>query len=357
MTDELKSPVASSSTKDKKWQAVILISLGVIMGGYMLFHKKSKAAEVPASEPAIQAPIFSPPQLANDVSQQLEQIQASLDKHPASSSARDEEQEETDKLVRMRMVAPTTVYSAGGSSSASSSTASPATKKSDSNVLGGAGASSDENSQFMSKVSASAAPIASATRIAHPATTLAQGTMIWATLESRIVSDLPGMVRAVTSENIYSEDGTLVMLPKGSRLIGQYTSAIAQGQQRVFVVWQRVIRPDHIDIQLNSPGTDGLGAAGVGADVIDNHFMEQFGTAALLSIISAGAANVGVGSQDQFNSASAYREGLSNSFSQTAQNVLKSKGTINPTIYINQGHAVSVFVARDLDFYNELTRS
>ena len=110
---------------------------------------------------------------------------------------------------------------------------------------------------------------------------------------------------------------------------------------------------DHIDIQLNSPGTDALGAAGIEADSVDRHFMEQFGTAALLS--SVGAANVGVGSQDQFNSASAYREGLSTSFSQTAQNVLRSKGVINPTIYIDQGRVVSVFVARDLDFYNELS--
>jgi len=121
------------------------------------------------------------------------------------------------------------------------------------------------------------------------------------------------------------------------------------------VVWQRLIRPDHIDIQLNSPGTDALGAAGMSADHIDRHFFEQFGTAILLSIISASAANVGVNSQDQFNSAAAYREALANSFSQTAQNTLRATGTISPTIYIDQGKVISVFVARDLDFYNELS--
>ena len=91
-----------------------------------------------------------------------------------------------EKLQKMRMVAPTTVYSSGSSTSAANQAAHT---QSNAAVLGGNG-TGDDNTQFMSRVSATGAPTVNATRIVHPATTLAQGTMIWATLESRIVSDL-----------------------------------------------------------------------------------------------------------------------------------------------------------------------
>jgi type IV secretion system protein VirB10 len=166
------------------------------------------------------------------------------------------------------------------------------------------------------------------------------------------------MVRAVTSQNIYSEDGNEILLPRGSRLVCQYTSSVTAGQQRVFVAWQRAIRPDHIDIQLNSPGSDTLGAAGLAANGIDHHFWSQFGNALLLSVIGAGTATIGVNnSQDPFNSAAAYREALAGSFSESASNSLESTGSIKPTIYVNQGNRISVFVARDLDFFNELKAS
>lgn len=350
-----QTPVATAS-KNKKWKSrLFLIGASALVLGSLFIQHISKTKVIPQEENTTSATALnvSAPQLTPQ-QQQMNQIESALSAQQNSIATRNLEGEEAEKLEKMRMVAPTTIYSSSGSSGGSLS-ANHANISGNNAVLGGNG-TGDANTQFMARVSDSGVPIANATRIAHPGTTLAQGTMIWATLESRIVSDLPTMIRAVTSEDIYSEDGSQVLLPRGSRLIGQYTNAVAQGQQRVFVVWQRVVRPDHIDIQLNSPGTDPLGAAGVGADSIDRHFIEQFGTAALLSIISAGAANAGVNSQDQFNSASAYREALSNSFAQTAQNTLQAKGTINPTIYINQGKAISVFVARDLDFYAELTR-
>lgn len=252
---------------------------------------------------------------------------------------------ENEKLEKIRMLAPGMMYSTEKS------------RQNTSNNLNNAAALGDNNSntQFMSRAGDHQAPVVMATHIQHPGFSLAQGTLISATLETQIASDLPGMIRAITSQNIYSEDGSNLLLPRGSRLIGQYTSAIAQGQERVFVVWQRVIRPDYIDIQLNSPGTDTLGGAGIQADGTDRHFWAQFGNALLLSIMGAGTATLGVNdAQDQFNSSAAYREALSNSFSESAANSLESTGNIKPTIYINQGKKISVFVARDLDFYNEL---
>lgn len=350
------TPVASIS-RAKTWQSRLLffVAATILIGGICLQHLY-KAKEAPKEEvDQTSTPLVAAPQLA-PVQQQLNQIAETIEKQqPPQEVVRIQEDDANAKLEKMRMVASTTVYSSSGSQATQTQANGAGTTIRGNGVLGGSGAG-DANTQFMSHLSDSSVPVSYATHLAHPAATLAQGTMIWATLETRIASDLPGMTRAVTSENIYSEDGSQVVLPKGSRLIGQYTNAIAQGQQRVFVVWQRIIRPDHITIQLNSPGTDALGAAGIGADSIDHHFVEQFGTAALLSIISAGAANTDVSSQDQFNSASAYREALSNSFAQTAQNTLRATGTINPTLYIDQGKAISVFVARDLDFDRELNR-
>lgn len=250
--------------------------------------------------------------------------------------------EEDTKLEKMRLAAP--MNAIGENSSVKNGS-------SQSFVLGNN--QNDANTQFMNQLNQTQTPVVEATTIAHPSTTLAQGTIISATLETRIQSDLPGMIRAVTANNIYSEDGSTLLLPKGSRLIGQYTNAILQGQERVFVVWQRAIRPDHIDIQLTSPGIDPLGTSGIGAAVVDKHFFEQFGMSALFSLISAGAANVN-DSTDSLHSKASYKEAVSESFAQTAEQTLQEKGTIKPTLIIHQGTPINVFVARDLDFQQAL---
>ena len=113
---------------------------------------------------------------------------------------------------------------------------------------------------------------------------IAQGKLIDAVLESAVNTDQPGMLRALVANDIYGDSGRTVLLPRGSRLIGQYNSDVARGQSRVFVIWQRVIRPDGIDVQLDSGGTDSLGQAGVEGKV-NNHFWTMFGAATLLSVI------------------------------------------------------------------------
>lgn len=272
---------------------------------------------------------------------------AKLAQGPTDTDRKHDMVEQAQKLLQMRQLAPSQVYSADSSdTSSSNSKIIPQTDK----------VNADPNSQFMANLAASNTETETATRIKHPSTTIAQGGIINATLESRIVSDLPGMVRAIAAEDVYSQDGSQLLLPRGSRLIGQYNNAIQQGQKRVFVVWQRLIRPDNIDIQLNSPGTDPLGAAGLNADNIDHHFFEQFGMAALLSIIGAGTATAGVSPSDRFNSASAYREALAASLNSTAKKTLDIQGVIAPSLYINQGTKISVFIARDLDFYQQLNQ-
>jgi type IV secretion system protein VirB10 len=191
-----------------------------------------------------------------------------------------------------------------------------------------------------------------AKKIAHPEYTIASGEFLHAVLETAIDSDLPGEIRAVVSQPVYAYIGETPLIPAGSRLIGQYSSSVMQGQNRVFVVWNRVILPNGVSAQINSPGTDQLGISGQGADDVYTHFFARFGEASLLSIIGAGAATGGVNNGDQYNSAAQYRMAISQSFQQSANNSLQGTLATQPTLSIDQGASINVFVAHDIDFYS-----
>ncbi len=191
-----------------------------------------------------------------------------------------------------------------------------------------------------------------ATHIPHPAFTVPAGEMIPATMETAINTELAGMTRAITTRDIYALFGNKVLIPKGSTLIGQFNSAVTQGQSRIFVVWNRVQMANGIIVTLNSPSIDSIGRAGSGGDYIDRHFFERFGTGALLSVLGAYSAIGGVKSQDGYNSVSQYRMNIANSFQQAANQTFTQDLVEKPTLQINQGARVNVFVAHDLDFYS-----
>ena len=122
-------------------------------------------------------------------------------------------------------------------------------------------------------------------------TIVAQGAIIPAVLETALDSDLPGFARAVVSRDVRSFDGQSVLIPRGSRLIGQYKSAVSQGATRAFVIWTRIIRSDGVSIQIGSPGEDALGRAGLTGEV-NRRFFARFGGSILLSVLNAGVASV-----------------------------------------------------------------
>ena len=188
-------------------------------------------------------------------------------------------------------------------------------------------------------------------RLAHPEYMIPSGEFIHAVLETAINSDLPGAVRAVISRPAFSFTGQHLLIPAGSHLLGEYSAAIFQGQQRVMVIWKRVITPGGLSIQIDSPGADVLGRSGQRADSLETHFLSRFGQSALLSLIGAGIGTVGVSPQDQYNSLSTFRSKISESFQQSAGRSLEAHLAIKPTLHIHQGAAINVFAARDLDFY------
>jgi type IV secretion system protein VirB10 len=180
--------------------------------------------------------------------------------------------------------------------------------------------------------------VAKATRMKNPGQTVSQGTLIPAVLETAINSDLPGFVRAVVSSDIRSFDGSRVLVPRSSRLIGQYKSGVAGGQTRAYVMWTRLIRPDGVSVALASPAVDETGQTGLTGKV-DGHFMKRFGSALLLSVVGA-ASTVASGGA-----------GLILSGGESAASVAASRdGQIPPTIKVRQGQPIRVFTAKDLDF-------
>lgn len=176
-----------------------------------------------------------------------------------------------------------------------------------------------------------------------------QGKLIDAELETAINTDLPGQIRAIVSAPLYAEKGREPLVPPGSRLNGVYNSAVRKGQVRVFAIWNRLIRPDGIEITLDSAATDALGRAGMAGET-DNHFAQIFGISALLSIIGAGASTSGVNADSRYNSADAYRHEVQQSFTRAADRVLEPYANIPPTNTIAQGERIKVLLNRDLNF-------
>jgi type IV secretory pathway VirB10-like protein len=209
-------------------------------------------------------------------------------------------------------------------------------------LAGPTGANLSPDEQFADRLAQSETRPTTAVRITNLTDVVPQGSVITGVLETAINSDLPGFVRAVVSRDVTGFDGRKVLIPTGSRLIGQYRSGLAVGQSRAFVIWTRLIRPDGVSIQLASPVTDPLGRAGLGGRV-DNHFLQRFGSAILLSVINAGTAALARGS-DTIVVQSA----------QDAQSVagiaLEKNISIPPTVNVAQGTPIRILTARDLDF-------
>lgn len=198
--------------------------------------------------------------------------------------------------------------------------------------------------RFSAKVSGSNIDVAHASRLHDLSRTAPQGTIISAVLETAINSDLPGFVRAVVSRDVHGFDGSTVLIPRGSKLVGQYRSGIALSQTRVFVVWSRVLTPDGVSIEIGSPATDPLGRGGLQGET-NTHFFQRFGSAILLSVMGAG-----LNALTERDTNTAIIIGSSQQASQVASIALQKQIDIPVTVNVPQGTPLQVFVTRDLDF-------
>ncbi|MEE4200395.1 TrbI/VirB10 family protein [Erythrobacter sp.] len=192
---------------------------------------------------------------------------------------------------------------------------------------------------FASRLGGVGGAPAQARAMTNPATTVTEGTMIPAVLETAINTDVPGYVRAVVSQDVRSFDGSKILIPRSSRLIGQYQSGVQQGQKRAYVIWTRLIRPDGASVNIASPAVAFDGTTGLAGDV-DNHFFRRFGSAMLLSVVGGLGAIASGGSAVVLGGAG---QGA-------ASIAAQQDGQISPTIRVRMGEPIRVFTARDLDF-------
>ncbi|OYX63131.1 MAG: type VI secretion protein [Sphingomonadales bacterium 32-64-17] len=226
--------------------------------------------------------------------------------------------------------------SAAGAANAAAGAGALTTASPEGSVVPGAGGGSAND--FASRIGGVGGGPAQARQDINPATTVAQGTMIPAILETAINTDVPGYVRAVVSQDVKSHDGSRVLVPRSSRLVGQYQSGLQAGQTRAYVVWTRLIRPDGVSVALQSPSTTFDGTTGLEGKV-DSHFFSRFGSAMLLSVIgglttiASGGTSVILGGGQS-----------------AASTALQQDGQRPPTVRVRMGEPVRVYTARDLDF-------
>jgi type IV secretory pathway VirB10-like protein len=345
----LSRPRPAVIAPDRPWPFAAGVA-AIILIGLVMFLSMSKARN---ARTAVVAP---PP--TRSVVPQPEHIVAAMPEQPiryavASPTVVPQRVESVgmatvpDRVVRLKAPAMVVDLSqpAGGVAAAAPVTATAVT-------AGGAPAgekpSSDES--FATRVRDSSVETSIATHLANTALIAPQGTIIPAILETGLNSDTPGYVRAVVTRDVRGFDGSTVLIPRGSKLIGEYKSGLAQGVSRAFVMWSRVLTPDGISIEIGSPAVDSQGQGGVAGET-NSHFLRRFGGAILLSVLNAGleaAANAAYGGNSVIVS--------SPQQATSAASVALSKDLdIPPTVTVRQGTPIRAFVARDLDFSGVMT--
>ena len=195
-------------------------------------------------------------------------------------------------------------------------------------------------------LSASLTPAAQARVLPTERFLLPKGAFIDCTLETAIDSTLPGMTTCITAADTFGADGKVVLLERGTKLVGETHGQVLQGQARVFVLWTQARTPAGVLVPLDSPGTDELGRAGLPGEV-QHHFWQRFGAAMLVSLID-GAVQAGVQASNRSGGGAVIY--APSGSQEVLTEVLKDTLHIAPTIVKRNGDRIQVLVARDVDF-------
>ncbi|MDU9042797.1 type IV secretion system protein VirB10 [Pseudomonas corrugata] len=210
---------------------------------------------------------------------------------------------------------------------------------------------SESSSALSNSLNSSRRARVKASMLLNPSLTVPQGKMIRCGTTAELDTTVPGMVSCLVSADVMSADNKVVLINKGAQVVGEVSGGIKDGQARVFVLWTRLRNPDQAYVYLDSPGTNRLGSAGVPGQV-NSHFWERYGPALMLSVLSDGgsaliqsAANSGNSTNTNIN-----LDNTSSTGDSMGREALKATLSIPPTLYAPQGDAVSIYVARDVDF-------
>lgn len=203
--------------------------------------------------------------------------------------------------------------------------------------------------------------VSSAQPLTHPDNLMLRGTYIRCVLETRIITDIPGFTSCIVTEPIYSFTGKQLLLPKGSKVLGNYGQE--PNSDRVAVIWDRVVTPTGIDVNMASPGVDNLGGAGHPGNY-NAHWASRISSALLISMLSDAfkyeAAKKGPGTNTVAASGTVVQEPFQSNTAQTVQNLadqaVRAAANRPATITINQGTVVTIYVAKDVDFTGVIAR-
>jgi type IV secretion system protein VirB10 len=308
--------------------------------GGILHHRSAAAANRPSSAPSAMAESSLPP---------LDLIRDPLGSAPVAAASLAQAPAQADPVSPADSLMP-----AGGTTQQPATALAPQSPVTDRRLTGPAfsgtpapmvtevhdSAAAVDSGPLAGLLTPTAVPAARASELPTQRLLLAKGAFIDCTLETAIDSSLPGMTTCITATDTFSVDGKVVLLERGSKLIGETRGQVQQGAARLFVLWTEARTPTGVVVPLASPGTDALGRSGLDGEV-NRHFWQRFGAAILISLVD-GAAQAAQRSATVIYDTS------------TSQNVateaLKGSVGLVPTITKPQGDRIQVLVARDLDF-------
>ena len=203
---------------------------------------------------------------------------------------------------------------------------------------------------FGGQLQGSATPRATASVLGNRSLTLPKGTAFTCALKTKVISAASGLVGCQVQRNVYSDDGRVLLIERGSHMDGEYRiAAVRPGTVRIPVLWTRIRTPNGVTVDIDSPGTGPLGESGIDG-YVDNRWGERIGAALLLSLIDD-AVKLTIQSQaNERQAETVVLQSTADTTSKLAEKVLDSTINIPPLIYQNQGGIVGIYVARDVDF-------
>jgi type IV secretion system protein VirB10 len=224
----------------------------------------------------------------------------------------------------------------------------------------GAGATQTDLSSALNAGGVARSAEAQPRRLANPDGTMIRGTYLRCVLETRIISDLDGFASCVVTEPVYSFNGRHLLLPKGSKIFGRYAAGDFMNN-RMAVVWDRVLTPSGVDVTIAAPGVDNLGSSGMPGQY-SAHWARRISSALMISLLSdafkyygakegptqTGITSGGIITQEPFESNTA------EAIQHLAEQGIRENSRRPPTVTINQGTVVNIYVTQDIDFSNVL---
>ncbi|MCB2020764.1 MAG: type IV secretion system protein VirB10 [Burkholderiaceae bacterium] len=203
---------------------------------------------------------------------------------------------------------------------------------------------------FGGQLQGSATPRVAASMLGNRSLTLPKGTSFTCALKTKVVTATSGFIGCQVLRNVFSDDGRVLLIERGSHMDGEYHAAsVRPGTVRIPVIWTRIRTPHGVTVEIDSPGTGPLGESGIDG-YVDNRWVERIGAAMLVSLINDAVQLVIQTQVNDNGSDTVILPSTTSSTSKLAEKVLDSTINIPPLIYQNQGGIVGIYVARDVDF-------